>query len=216
MIAIIRKDAVAILVSLFVLWPVIVFTEILKVDGLDLGLVLINSCFVIVLTIGSILVNEIEEEINGGYKIFNGLPVRKVEIVNAKFLGAFILTLAFVTSHFILATFWSTDPDQMPHIQTVLVSSGVISLSVVGVLYVGVFVFGLTRAVSYLGVSFWIASAGFIILTIIFRWNVDSIMKGLVQTVGRADLFVTLSIGLLIYGLTWLIAIRFFGFEWAS
>ncbi|MFC1662041.1 ABC-2 transporter permease, partial [Gemmatimonadota bacterium] len=159
MIAILRKDAAAGLLPLLVLWPVIAIAEILKVGGMDLGLVLFNSVLLVLLTVGSVLVNEIEEETNGGYKVFAGLPTHGAEIVSAKFLGAFLLTLAFATSHLAMATLWCTDPDRAFHIRTAILSSGVLSLSIVGVLFVGVFSLGLAKAMSVLGISFWLVSA---------------------------------------------------------
>lgn len=209
MIAILKKDAPANLVSLAVLWPLIAGAEILMAGGLDLGLALINSCLIVVLIVGSVLVNEIEEETNGGYRIFDGLPARRAEIVNAKFLGALLLTLGFTSTHFVLATVWPVDSDQSPHILTVIISSGVIALSAVGILYVGVFLFGLSRAVSFLGISFWIVSATTIILAIVFRLNIGSVMRGFIQILGRTNRFITLFIGLSVFALAWLIAARF-------
>ncbi len=212
MIAILGKDATAGLVSLLVLWPLLVFTEILRVGGLDLGLVLVNSCFILVLTIGSVLANEIEEETNGGYRIFDGLPARRAEIVSAKFAGALLLALAFAATHMALVEIWGTEPDQTRHIRTVVLSSGALSLIIVGVLYVGVFSLGLAKAVAFLGISLWLVSATFIISVTFLGWNVDSSLGGVVEVVGRADHAVILSVGLLFYGLSWLIAVRCFSF----
>jgi hypothetical protein len=210
MIAILRKDATAGLVSLLVLWPLLAFTEILKVGGLDLGLVLVNSCFVLVLTIASVLVNEIEEETNGRYRIFDGLPAKRSEIVGAKFSGALLLTLTFAASHMALVAVWSTEPDQIRHIRTVILSCGVLSLIAVGVLYVGVFSLGLAKAVAFLGISLWLVSATFIVSVSFLGWNVDSTVGGVVEIVGRADHAVIFTVGLLFYGLAWLIAVRCF------
>jgi hypothetical protein len=211
MIAILRKDAAAGLLPLLVLWPVIAIAEILKVGGMDLGLVLFNSVLLVLLTVGSVLVNEIEEETNGGYKVFAGLPTHGAEIVSAKFLGAFLLTLAFATSHLAMATLWCTDPDRAFHIRTAILSSGVLSLSIVGVLFVGVFSLGLAKAMSVLGISFWLVSAVFIVTVVFLGWNVDSTVGGLVEVVGRADHMVTLMVGLILYCLAWLTAVGLFG-----
>jgi len=213
MIAILRKDAPANLVSLVVLWPLIAFAEILIAGGLDLGLVLINSCLVVVLIVGTVLVNEIEEETNGGYRVFDGLPAKRTEIVNAKFLGTLLLTLGFTSTHYLLVTVWPVSLDQSPHIHTVIISSGVIALSAAGLLYTGVFLFGLSRAVSFLGISFWIVSATIIILVIVFGLNVSSVTGGFIQTLGRTNRLITLSIGLSIFGLAWLIAVRFVSYD---
>lgn len=210
MMAILRKDAAAGLLPLFVLWPVVAIAEIVKVGGLDLGLVLFNSVLLVLLIVGSILVNEIEEEINGGYRTFDGLPANRAEIVSAKFLGAFLLTLAFATSHFVLATLWGADPNRAHHIRTAILSSGVLSLCIVGVIFVGVFALGLARAMSILGISFWLVSAVFIVMVTFLGWNVDSTVGGLVEGVGRADHLVTLSVGLLLFGLAWLTAVGLF------
>ncbi len=212
MIAILSKDATAGLVSLLVLWPLLAFTEILKVGGLDLGLVLVNSCFVLVLTIGSVLVNEIEEEANGGYRVFDALPARRAEIVGAKFAGAMLLTLAFAASHTVLVAVWGTELDQLHHIRTAILSGAVLSLIVVGVLYVGVFSLGLAKAVSFLGISFWVVSATFIVSVTFLGWNVDSSVGGIVEIVGRADHAAILTVGLLFFGLAWLTAVRCFRF----
>jgi len=208
MIAILRKDATAGLVSLLVLWPMISLAEILSVGGLDLGLVLVNSCLVLLLTVGSVLVNEVEEETSDGYRMFESLPVRRAEIVRAKFSGAFMLTLAFATSHMVLVAVWGTDPEQIHHIRTAIFSTGVLSLVAIGVLYVGVLVLGLARTVATLGASLWVVSAGFIVSVTFLGWNVDSSVGGLVETVGRADHAVILSVGLLFYGLAWQTAAR--------
>ena len=208
--AILRKDAPAGLLPLFVLWPVVAIAEILKVGGLDLGLVLINSVLLVLLTVGFVLVNEIEEETNGGYRTFDGLPAKRAEIVSAKFLGAFLLTLAFAGSHFVLVTLWCTDPDRSYHIRTAIVSSFALSLSILGVLYVGVFALGLARAMSFLGISFWLVSAVFIVMVTFLGWNVDSTVGGLVEMVGRTDHLVALSVGLLVFGLAWLTAVGLF------
>ena len=210
MVAILRKDAAAGLLSLLVLWPVVAFAEILKMGGLDLGLVLFNSCLVILLTLGPALVNEIEEETNGGYRALDGLPAKRAEIVSATFLGAFLLTLAFATSHFALATFWSTDSDRAHHIHTVIISTGALSLSVLGIMYVGVFAFGLARAMSVFGISFWAVSAAFIVTVTLLGWNVDSAVGDLVEIVGRAGHLVTLSVGLFFFAFAWLTAVSLF------
>ena len=210
MIAILRKDAAAGALSLFVLWPVVAISEILNAGGLDLGLVILNSVLLILLTVGSVLVNEIEEEKNGGYRTFDGLPAIGAEIVGAKFLGAFLLTLAFATSHLVLATVWCTDLARAHHIRTAIFSTGALSLVLVGVLYVGVFSLGLARAMSILGISFWLVSAVFIVMVTLLGWNVDSTVGGLVEVVGRADHLVTLAVGSLFFGLAWLTATGLF------
>ena len=215
MIAILRKDAPANLVSLVVLWPLIAFAEILIAGGLDLGLVLINSCLVVVLIVGTVLVNEIEEETNGGYRIFEGLPVKRVEIVNAKFLSALLLTLGFTSTHYLLVMVWPVAPDQSPYIHTVIISSGVIALSAAGILYIGVFLFGLSRAVSFLGISFWIVSAIIIILAIVFGLNVSSVMGWFIQTLGSTNRLITLYTGLSVFGLAWLVTVRFVSLDFS-
>jgi hypothetical protein len=189
-----------------VLWPTITLAEILSVGGLDLGLVLVNSCLVLLLTVGSVLVSEIEEETNDGYRMFEGLPVRRAEIVGAKFSGAFLLTIAFATSHMVLVAVWGTDPEQMHHIRTAIFSTGALSLVAIGVLYVGVLVLGLARTAATLGASVWVVSTGFIVAVTFLGWNVDSSVGGLVEIVGRADHAVILGVGLLFYGLAWLTA----------
>jgi len=205
--AILEKDARTWLLPLFVLWPVVVFAEIFKVGGLDLGLVLLNSLLLVFLTVGSVLANEIEEESNGGYRIYRGLPALGTEIVTAKFLGAFLLTLAFTGSHFVLANSWCADPDRVHHIHTAVLSSGVLSLTILGVLFLGIFTLGLAKAMSVLGISFWLVSAVFILLVTILGWNVDSTVGGFVEIVGRTDHMVTLAVGLLFYGLVWSMAV---------
>ena len=208
MIAILRKDAAVGLVCFFVLWPLLIGAELVSVGGLDLGLVLINSCFVLVFTVGSVLINEIEEETNGEYGIFDGLPVRRIEIVGTKFGGPLMLTFAFACSHWGLATFWGTQPEQAYHVRTVILASGVLTLMVVGVLYVGVFSVGLAKTVASLGISFWTVSASFIVAVTFLGWNADSAVGGVVEFVGRTDHGVLLLVGFLFYGLAWLTAVR--------
>jgi ABC-type transport system involved in multi-copper enzyme maturation permease subunit len=214
--AILRKDAPANLVSLVVLWPLIAVAEILMAGRLDPGLVFINSGLIVILIVGSILVNEIEEETNGGYRIFDGLPARRAEIVNAKFLSALLLTLGFTLTHYVLTTAWSVNPEQSSHVLTIIVSSGVIALTAAGLLYVGVFLFGLSRALSFLGITFWIVSAIVIILAIVFNVNVNQAMRGVMQTLGRTDRMITVSIGLSVFIMAWLIAIRFVSVDFSQ
>jgi ABC-type transport system involved in multi-copper enzyme maturation permease subunit len=213
MIAILRKDAPANLFGLAVLWPLIAGAEILMAGRLDPGLVLINSCLIVALIVGSILVNEIEEEANGGYRIFEGLPMKRSDIVNAKFLGALLLILGFTSSHYLLATVWSADREMPPQILTMIVVCGVIALSAAGLLYIGVFLFGLSRAVTFLGISFWFVSAVVIILAIVFGLNTSSVTGGIIQTLGRTNRMITASIGLIVFATAWFISARFAWFE---
>ena len=213
MIAILRKDAPSNLVSLAVLWPLIAGAEIVMAGRLDAGLVLINSCLIVALIVGSILVNEIEEETSGGYRIFDSLPTKRSDIVNAKFLGALLLTLGFTSSHYVLAAVWSVNPEPSPQIPTMIVVSGVIALSAAGILYIGVFLFGLSRAVSFLGISFWFVSAVIIILAIVFGLNTSSVTRGIIEILGRSNLVTTASFGLIAFATAWLISVRFAWFD---
>jgi hypothetical protein len=205
-IAILKKDAPANLVSLIVLWPLITGIEFLLAGGLDTGVVLINSCLITVLIVGSILVNEIEEEANGGYRIFDSLPTRRAEIVHAKFLSVLFMTIALASTHYLLASVRPMDPRQSSTVLMVVISSGVITLGAAGFLYIGVFLFGLSRAVSIIGISFWIISAILIILAVAAGLNVGSLIRSLVQTLGRTNRFLILAVGLSVFALTWLIA----------
>jgi hypothetical protein len=154
---IIRKDLFWFALTACGLAPVVLLVEWLTSPAPSPVHAVLNSGLMFVQVVGAIFVVEATEERSRGYEFLSALPLRKLEIVAAKF------TLVFAAIAIIAAanSLWFTGPARNG-----ILLAALACLLLCGVIYTGVFAFGLSRIV--IGMMT-IGLAVNVLLTLLFR-----------------------------------------------
>jgi hypothetical protein len=109
---------------------------------------------------------ETGEERNSGYLFLSILPVKKIEIVSAKFLLVLGATAVIAAANCLLFTLWTASAQQAAQSRRVILVAALACLLFTGFAYAGIFALGMARFVTVILV---LALAGNVALTFIFR-----------------------------------------------
>jgi hypothetical protein len=221
MLGIMRKDGFYFLLSAGVIAPLVLIAEGWLLPGYTVTMLLANLLMMFLLVAGPVAIVEQAEEKNNGYAWLGTLPVRRREIVAAKFLMAFLTLAAVVAGNLIQVHVLVTDPEPARLLTAVVLLNGAACLVMAGLMYTGILGIGYTRFL--MAVSFVMVLLGlvppFLMMskTLNLRDQITAVRAFLLQL----DAGLVIAAGVLVYGLFFLLAIRMLrftprekGFSW--
>ena len=137
-------------INSFALYLIVVFTMTgfmaLGVNNeLKLAYVIISGFLVILQIVGGTFINEQYEEKHKGYAFLSILPVKEKEIVAAKFCLALMTNVLFVGFLVLLFALSPSPPEEIALAQSYVLFMGVVSLTLAGLSYTGIFSIGYTK-----------------------------------------------------------------------
>lgn len=119
-------------------------------DTAYLNLVVMQSYFLFLLISSTVSLTEQYEDQNKGYKFLRMLPVTIREIVTAKFLVVLMVVVILTAYHWVFFSFFSRNADHLALSWTFTMAVAVLGLVWVGVMYVCIYRFGMSRMVKYI------------------------------------------------------------------
>ena len=115
--------------------------------------VIISGILVFVIAIGSTFTNEQYEEKNKGYMFLDTLPVSAREIAEAKF-ALVLLTVGLCVGLLLILISLSSSPRESADVaRSYVLFTGIVSLILAGVNYIGIFTLGFTKYLVLVGVG---------------------------------------------------------------
>ncbi len=213
MLAIVKKDAPQYLISLLLVFPLILVLELLFTDPVHPLYLVLNNILIYFLVLGPVMINEQREEKCHGYQQMAILPLRRREIILAKFLPALLAVIVVVGVNILLATLLVDSSRPFLILRALLLSNGAICLAVTGVFYAGIFRLGYTRFVMTLGV---LAVAAGLVPSLMMgstRYNPRVVIPAVINALTNIHPLIIIAIGIGVYTLLLLGSISLFSYE---
>ena len=207
MLYIMKKDAKAFMFNLFIIIPLALYWLISK-DRLDVLMVLIQGITLTLLVVTPIMVNEQYEEKHRGYRFMRTLPIRKIEIIGAKFIAVLTAAAVLVVFNCLLFSFFDGSPGMKSISRSFILLSGISGIILAALVYLGVFILGYTKFVMiFPPVVFFLAMLPPLI-TKYYRPQVDALFAKIIDFVKNLDWAAAVIVSLVLYFSLMVLAVK--------
>lgn len=202
MFTLIKKDLFRATITGFILVPALSVYWLSYDAELDSIVIILLGILIHVIPLSSVLIVEQEEDKHHGYEFLRALPVSSLEIVRTKFLFTGVIVGGLALYAIAFMTLFELSPARFGQGRDFLISAAGSSLTLVGLVYMGIYRYGFTAFTRYF-------LAGFLILgpfpqVLIFNLSSQSASPDLAHVVGvlgSIDPWIAGVVGLAIYTL---------------
>lgn len=195
--------------SIPVLLPLTVYWLITG-DSLDILMVFAQGMFLFALAVIPAMVNEQYEEKNNGYKFLSTLPLKKIEIVGAKFAAVFVVVAVLGAFNSLLFSLFKSTPEQLTISVNGMIIVGMVSLISTGIIYAGIAWLGYHRFVIALSIFATFMGLAAVVIKRYFHPQLSDLAPGflvMMRSFGSSAWFLVLGVVLAVYfGLMFLAA----------
>ena len=170
--------------------------------------VIVSGILVFVIAFGSTFTNEQYEEKNKGYMFLDTLPVSAREIAEAKF-ALVLLTVGLCVGLLLILIFLSSSPLESAEMaRSYVLFTGVVSLILAGVNYIGIFTLGFTKYLVLVGVGWVTLSLTPMIILRTYEGRMDVLRETVLNFFAGIDWLVVVPSALVVYFLLMLVAVK--------
>lgn len=170
--------------------------------------VIISGILVFVIAIGSTFTNEQYEEKNKGYMFLDTLPVSAREIAEAKF-ALVLLTVGLCVGLLLILISLSSSPRESADVaRSYVLFTGVVSLILAGVNYIGIFTLGFTKYLVLVGVGWVTLSLTPMIILRAYEGRMDVLRENILNFFAGINWLVVIPPALVVYFLLMLAAAK--------
>ncbi len=170
--------------------------------------VIISGILVFVIAIGSTFTNEQYEEKNKGYMFLDTLPVSAREIAEAKF-ALVLLTVGLCVGLLLILISLSSSPRESADVaRSYVLFTGVVSLILAGVNYIGIFTLGFTKYLVLVGVGWVTLSLTPMIILRTYEGRMDVLRENILSFFTGINWLVVIPPALVVYFLLMLVAAK--------
>jgi hypothetical protein len=141
---IMKKEAKAFLFYIFIILPLTLYWVISR-DRLDVIMVFIQGLILTMLVVIPVLINEQHEEKHNGYQLMSILPIKKIEIIAAKFITVLTAAVVLVAGNCLFFSFFAGSSDGMTTSRSFILLAGISGILLAALVYIGIFIFGYTK-----------------------------------------------------------------------
>ena len=141
MTGLLKKNMSYFVMYVAIIYPVLNLSWILRGDSFAFVGLLYNGFPIILIVMGAVSLQEMNEIKSNGYAFLKTLPLNTREIVNAKFLTVFVVVLFLTLLNFLLHSLVFQNTDYYVFANAVSVSAALISLLASALIYVAFFRF---------------------------------------------------------------------------
>ena len=141
---IMKKEAKAFIFYLFIILPLTLYWIISR-DRLDVIMVFIQGIILPLLVVIPVLINEQYEEKHKGYQVMSVLPIKKIEIIAAKFILVLAAAVFLVAGNCLFFSFFPGSAGGMAAGRSFILLSGISGILIAAFVYIGIFVLGYSK-----------------------------------------------------------------------
>ena len=151
MIGIIKKDFWLFMTGPCIVLPILILVEYFLNISTRPAVIVNNNILFFLFICAPVMLVEQNEEKNDAYRFMSMLPLRKSEIVGAKFIFVFIITTIMILINYLSVNFIFNGMVQLQIIKSIFIVVGMSAMLFAGVFYLGIYKMGYTRFLAFLG-----------------------------------------------------------------
>lgn len=209
MLKLILKELKIYMYYFLLLMPVMTLYWYLKRDSKHFFIVVfVQVMIMFVLTLIPFLTNEQEEDANNGYDILSILPLKKTEIVGAKFITPLIAVLVLVIINKGIFSFYQADKVFFDISDSVVLIISLLSLILIGIIYISISFLGYEKFLVISSILTITAAVSPLILAGIVKPDVGKLVDRFVDLLKVLDGALFALSGLFLYFLLFFFAVK--------